>query len=60
MSNKEHQRLDILATVSGVMIALHARANSSRRLCHVCLFELIRTTGPFLLITINKLDSHPA
>jgi transporter family-2 protein len=27
MSNKEHQRLDILATISGVMIALQARAN---------------------------------
>ena len=27
MASKEHQRLDILATVSGVMIALQARAN---------------------------------
>lgn len=27
MANKEHQRLDVLATVSGVMIALQARAN---------------------------------
>jgi transporter family-2 protein len=27
MANKEHQRLDILATISGVMIALQARAN---------------------------------
>jgi transporter family-2 protein len=27
MSSKENQRLDILATISGVMIALQARAN---------------------------------
>jgi transporter family-2 protein len=27
MASKEHQRLDILATISGVMIALQARAN---------------------------------
>jgi transporter family-2 protein len=59
MSSKENQRLDILATISGVMIALQARANGelSHRLNNGVEAALISFGSGLLIIAIIALFS---
>ncbi len=59
MANREHQRLDILATISGVMIALQARANGelSHRLGNGVEAALISFGSGLLIIAIVTLFS---
>ncbi|CAB4880460.1 unannotated protein [freshwater metagenome] len=59
MASREHQRLDILATVSGVMIALQARANGelSHRLDNGVEAALISFGSGLIIIAIVTLFS---
>jgi transporter family-2 protein len=59
MNSKEHQRLDILAAISGVMIALQARANGelSHRLDNGVQAALISFGSGLLIIAIVALFS---
>ena len=59
MSNKKDQRLDILATISGVMIALQARANGelSHRLNNGVQAALISFGSGLLIIAIVAIFS---
>jgi transporter family-2 protein len=59
MANKGHQRLDILATVSGIMIALQARANGelSHRLNNGVQAALISFGSGLAIIAIIALFS---
>jgi transporter family-2 protein len=59
MSNKKDQRLDILATISGVMIALQARANGelSHRLNNGVEAALISFGSGLLIIAIVAIFS---
>ena len=59
MANKEHQRLDILATISGVMIALQARANGelSHRLNNGVQAALISFGSGLFIIALIALFS---
>lgn len=59
MSNKGHQRLDILATISGVMIALQARANGelSHRLNNGVQAALISFGSGLFIIALIALFS---
>ena len=59
MSNKGHQRLDILATISGVMIALQARANGelSHRLNNGVQAALISFGSGIFIIALIALFS---
>lgn len=59
MSNKKDQRLDILATISGVMIALQARANGelSQRLNNGVEAALISFSSGLLIIAIVAIFS---
>ena len=54
MANKKHQRLDILATISGIMIALQARANGelSHRLNNGVQAALISFGSGLLIIAL--------
>jgi len=60
MANKEHQRLDILATISGVMIAIQARANGelSHRLNNGVEAALISFGSGLLIIAIVTIFSR--
>ena len=59
MANREHQRLDILATISGIMIALQARANGelSHRLNNGVQAALISFGSGLLIIALIALFS---
>jgi transporter family-2 protein len=59
MASKEHQRLDILAAISGVMIALQARANGelSHRLNNGVEAALISFGSGLLIISIVAIFS---
>ena len=60
VATREHQRLDILAAISGVMIALQARANGelSHRLDNGVQAALISFSSGLLIIAIVALFSH--
>jgi transporter family-2 protein len=61
MASREHQRLDILATVSGVMIALQARANGelSKRLDNGVEAALISFGSGLAIIALIAIFSRP-